>query len=81
MCKNIKIKDAARLMGKSEMFVRIGLQKGSLKFGTAEKLSTKYTYHISPKLFYEYLGIDVNKLAKQVDKELCTNHKVENKIE
>ena len=81
MLRNIKVKDAARLMGKSEMFVRIGLQRGSLKFGTAEKISSKYTYHISPKLFYEYLGIDVNEFVKQVEEEVCTNHKVENKIE
>ena len=81
MKRNIKIKDAARLMGKSEMFVRIGLQRGTLKFGTAEKISSKYTYHISPKLFYEYLGIDVNEFVKQVEEEMCTKHKVENKIE
>lgn len=56
--RNITVKEAARLMGKHEMFVRIGLQNGTLPFGVAEKLPnrTKYTYHISPKLFYEYLG-------------------------
>ena len=57
---NITIKEAARLMNKSEMFVRIGLQRGILPFGTAEKLSSKYTYHISPKLFYEYLGVKIS---------------------
>ena len=56
MEKNIKIKDAAKLMGKSENFVRIGLQRGTLKFGVAEKLSSKYSYHISPKLFSDYIG-------------------------
>ncbi len=57
--RNITIKEAARLMKKHEAFVRIGLQNGTLKFGVAEKLpgKTKYSYHISPKLFYEYLGI------------------------
>ena len=57
--RNITIKEAARLMKKHEAFVRIGLLRGLLKFGVAEKLpgKTKYSYHISPKLFYEYLGI------------------------
>lgn len=81
MKKNIKVKEAARLMGKSEMFVRIGLQRGTLKFGTAEKLSSKYTYHISPKLFYEYLGIDVNEFVKQVEEEICTISDKQDNIE
>lgn len=59
---NITVKEAAKLMNKSEMFVRVGLQRGSLTFGTAEKLSTKYTYHISPKLFCDYLGIDYSQI-------------------
>lgn len=56
--RRITVQDAAKLMGKSEMYVRIGLQRGILKFGTAIKLDgkTKYSYHISPKLFEEYLG-------------------------
>ncbi len=52
------MQDAAKLMGKSEMFIRIGLQRGILPFGIAVKLDgkSKYSYHISPKLFEEYLG-------------------------
>lgn len=58
--RNIGIKEAARMMGKSEMFVRIGLQRGILTFGVATKMpnTTKYSYHISPKLFNDYLGIN-----------------------
>lgn len=61
--QNITIKKAAKLMGKSEMFIRIGLQRKLLPFGTAIKLDgkSKYSYHISPKLFKEYLGIAVYK--------------------
>ena len=45
-------------MDKSEMFVRIGLQRGILPIGTAIKLNGKhYTYYISPKLFKDYTGI------------------------
>ena len=54
---NLKIKDVAKAMGKSEMFVRIGLQRGLLPFGTAIKTSSRYTYYISPSKFYKYIGI------------------------
>lgn len=56
MAKSISVKEAAKIMGKSEQFVRIGLQRGLLPFGQAIKMSTIYTYYISPKLFEEYVG-------------------------
>ena len=56
MSKNISVKEAAKLMGKSEMFIRIGLQRDILPIGNAVKLSSKYTYYISPKLLEEYIG-------------------------
>lgn len=56
MPQNISIKEAAEIMGKSQQFVRVGLQRGILPFGTAVKLSSMWTYHISPKKFYEYIG-------------------------
>ena len=43
-------------MGKSPQFVRVGLQRGVFPFGTAVKLSSRWSYHISPELFYEYLN-------------------------
>jgi len=57
--KNMTIKEVARLLGKSEMFVRVGLQRNILPFGTAIKLPERerYSYHIPPNLVYEYLGI------------------------
>ncbi|WP_446786815.1 hypothetical protein [Macellibacteroides fermentans] len=54
--RNLPIREAARLMGKSDQFVRLGLQRGAFPFGTAVKVSSKYTYYISPKKFYEYIG-------------------------
>jgi hypothetical protein len=56
MAQNISVKEAAGIMGKSQQFVRVGLQRGLLPFGTAVKLSSIWTYYISPKLFYEYVG-------------------------
>lgn len=56
MEKSISIKKAAEIMGKSQQFVRVGLQRGLLPFGTAVKMSSMWTYYISPKKFYEYVG-------------------------
>lgn len=62
--KSMTVKEAAIEMGKSESFVRIGLQRGTLLFGVAEKLSSKYTYYISPQKFYEYIGRELPKKYK-----------------
>lgn len=52
----VKVSEAAALMGVSEQFVRVGLQRGLLPIGTAVKLSSKLTYYISGKLLAEYIG-------------------------
>ena len=52
----MKVKEAAKLLGKSEQFVRIGLQRGILPFGYAVKMSSKWRYHISEHKVLEYLG-------------------------
>lgn len=52
----IKVSDAARLMGVSEQFIRIGMQRGTLPIGQAVKMSSKWTYYISPKLFEQFTG-------------------------
>lgn len=57
---NVKVSDAAKMLGKSEQFVRIGLQRGLLPIGTAVKMSSKWTYHISPKLLKEYVGGEID---------------------
>lgn len=48
--------ECAKLLKVSPQFVRIGLQRGVLPFGTAIKMSSKWTYHISEAKVYEYLG-------------------------
>lgn len=57
--QSISVKKAARIMGKSEQFVRVGLQRGLLPFGIAIKMPNRqsYSYHISPNALYEYLKI------------------------
>lgn len=67
--KNIPVKEAARLMGKDQQFIRQGIIRGILPIGTAfkktiqnqktgyEKESTQYDFYISPRLLWEYTGI------------------------
>ncbi|MBO5409482.1 MAG: hypothetical protein J6A61_08825 [Clostridia bacterium] len=53
----ISVCEAAKRMNKSPQFVRMGLQQGTLPFGAAVKMpGGKYSYYISPKKFYEYVG-------------------------
>ena len=53
----ITVKEAAKIMGKSNQFVRMGLQQKTLSFGAAVKMSgEKFSYYISPKKFYEFVG-------------------------
>ena len=52
----VSVKDAARMLGVSQQFVRIGLQRGILPFGVAVKMSDRYTYHISENKLEDYLG-------------------------
>jgi transcriptional regulator with XRE-family HTH domain len=54
---NMPVSQAAALMGKSPQFVRVALQRGVVPFGFAVKVSgDRWSYHISPKRFYEYMG-------------------------
>lgn len=59
--RNVTVAKAAELLGKTQMFVRIGLQRERLPFGTAVKMSTKWSYHISPSLLEKYLNQEVEK--------------------
>jgi hypothetical protein len=55
--KKLTTQQVARIMGKSDEFVRVGLQRGILPFGYAFKLPErkKYSYYINPKQFEEFI--------------------------
>lgn len=58
--KKISVKEAARCMGKSDQFVRIGLQRGLLPFGNAVPgTGNNWNYYINPTKFREYVGAEV----------------------
>lgn len=62
--KNVSIQRAAELMGKSQQFIRVCLQRGTLPIGNAEKMpgSTKFNYYISPILFSNYTGVPIEEI-------------------
>lgn len=53
---NISVAECAKILGKSEQFVRVALQTGVAPFGFAVKNKTMYSYHISPKKLTEYIN-------------------------
>ena len=55
----ISVEDAAKLLGASPQFIRIGLQQGILGFGIAVKMSKQWTYVITKQKFEEATGIKV----------------------
>ena len=59
--KKITVQTAARLMGKSTLFVREGMRRGMLPIGEAMQMpgSQKWSFYISPKLLADYIGISV----------------------
>ena len=63
---NLNLGIAAALMGKSEQFVRVGLQQGVLPFGVAVKNKTRYSYYISPERFRAFLGITDKEYTERV---------------
>ena len=54
--ERIKVADAAKLLGVSEQYIRIGLQRKILPIGSCVMMSSRWTYHISPDRLYAYLG-------------------------
>lgn len=69
------IQKAAKLMGKGEQFVRIGLQRQILPIGHAiQGENGGWNYYISPKLFKDYTGKDIEKDIVEDD---CNEKKIE----
>ena len=59
---------AARLLGKSENFIRFGLQQGRLPFGSAVKTGKdRWSYHVSPPLLAQYTGIPLGQIVSMVE--------------
>lgn len=66
--KKITPDQAANIMGCSAQFIRIGLQRGLLDIGNAVKMSTKWTYNISPAKLAARQGITLDQLEREVQR-------------
>lgn len=66
--KKITPDQAAYVMGCSAQFIRIGLQRGLLDIGNAVKMSTKWTYNISPAKLAARQGMTVEQLEREVQR-------------
>jgi len=56
MQQRITVSQAADLLNVSQQFIRVGLQNGTLPIGSAVKMSSRWTYHISEHLLEQYTG-------------------------
>ena len=73
MVRKVPTAVAARVLGKSEDFIRFGLQQQAFDFGSAVKTGeNRWSYHISPKLLAEYSGVprmQIEKMAEEYGEE------------
>ena len=53
--ERISVADAAKLMGVSKQFIRLGLQRGTLPIGTAVKMR-EWVYYVSRPLLEAFIG-------------------------
>lgn len=55
--KKISVREAARCLGKSDQFVRVGIRGGQLSFGKAVPgTGQKWNYYINPAKFRDFVG-------------------------
>lgn len=62
----VSVREAAAILGVSPQFVRVGLQSSRLPIGTAVKMSSIWTYHISEPQLAEYSGRDIQEELKKL---------------
>lgn len=69
----ISVPEAAKIMGKSVLFVYEGMKRGVLPIGEAMQMpgSSKWTYFISPPLLAQYLGVELSDLIEEVRSLKC----------
>lgn len=55
--ERVSVAEAARRLGKSQLFVREAMKRGILPIGTAMQMpgSTRWSFHISPGKLESYL--------------------------
>ena len=84
--RNVPVIVAAKIMGKSPQFIRIGLQRGILPIGVAMKTDDKneqYDYYISPRLLTQFTGgvISENKHESIISENILTSVNLKEDVE
>ena len=71
---SMTVAEVAEIMNKTPSFVRIGIQRGILPFGVAQIMpkSNKYTYYISPVLFFKYIGRQLPEKYREKQEVIAT---------
>ena len=70
MITRISTAATARIIDKSEDYIRFGLQQGRLPFGNAVQTGPKrWSYHVSPRLLSNYTGLTVEEIEAMVGDE------------
>ncbi len=66
--------EAAMILNMSPQFIRVAMQQDRLPIGTAVKMSSIWTYHISEKLLAEYSGKDIKAELEKIrgNKRKCS---------
>ena len=54
--KTLSVKDTAKILNKTEQFIRLGLQQNKFPFGAAVKNEKEFSYVIYKKKLEEYIG-------------------------
>lgn len=67
MIRKITPEQAAYIMGCSSQFIRVGLQRGLLDIGNAVKMSSIWTYNISPGKLAARQGMTLDELESEVN--------------
>ena len=59
--------EAAEIINVSPQYVRIAMQQGKLPIGSCVKMSSIWTYNISPKMLAEYSGKDIRNMREELE--------------
>jgi len=70
----ISVEEAAKQMGVTPMFVRMGLRTGRLPFGVAVKFEKRWRYHINPERFRRWMAGDD---LTSVGGEICESRDIQ----
>ncbi|MDO4296750.1 MAG: hypothetical protein Q4D90_11410 [bacterium] len=65
----LSVAEAARLLGASQQYIRIGMQRKELEFGSRVRMSSRWTYVITKQKFEEVTGIKVTELKEEMKDE------------